>query len=328
LKTAAWHSDRGDKNHGERSDICGRFWNNDERRCARDQPSQFAVFEQKAAQELPCAGAWKKRRTEMVSAPLGVTTELTVAASPVTFFDPHGPIATVTLRDPSVEATLVLRLSRQSLLELVEPSDGSAVYARLSGLRAPEIAEYRREEARLAQRDAAEIAVDNARNELESLLFEVESDVLRDAIAFFAPDEVEEARRATADVRHWFGEHEMERLRVGEYRERLARLRSVAGLAMERRRAVRLFLDEEGPLRARAAQLLERAEALGLTEANAGIGAIVAELDKAAAVARETPHLGGAWMLGKEIEDGFAAIEAQIADAQAQKKKSKWCNVA
>jgi hypothetical protein len=97
---------------------------------------------------------------------------------------------------------------------------------------------------------------------------------------------------------------------------------------MERRRAVRLFLDEEGPLRARAAQLAPRAEAVGAAEAVAALAAIVADLDSAAAVARETPHLGAAGMAGRATQEGLAAIEAQIAAAEEQKKKSKWCSVA
>jgi molecular chaperone DnaK (HSP70) len=275
----------------------------------------------------PLFAEWpSSARTEAFPAfaTLGSESELFVNASPITFSDPHGPIGTVVLPDGIVEATLHLRLSPQSLLEV---SGAGIVYQRTLGLQPGELAECRRDEGRLAFRDAGEIAIDNSRNELESLLFEIENAVERDATEFFGPEELESARHATAEVREWFGEHESERMTEREYRERSTTLRATAGRAMDRRRAVRLILDEENTLRGRATQLRERAKAVGAIEADASIVEIVDELDRRVNIAKENPHLADFWMNGANLKDGLTEVEAQITAAENAKKKGRRCTV-
>lgn len=74
--------------------------------------------------------------------------------------------------------------------------------------------------------DENQIAVDEARNELESMLFKAENAIKRDLKDFFTHEELQNAQNILEECKAWFELHEMERMKPSEYRERVSQLNS------------------------------------------------------------------------------------------------------
>jgi molecular chaperone DnaK (HSP70) len=140
---------------------------------------------------------------------------------------------------------------------------GSLVLSKEFGLSEKEIGECRRNEVVWAEKDERELAIDNSRNELESLLFTVENGVSRDFPECFDPSRIGEIRQGIANVRQWFADHEFERLSYSEYVKKTAELRGFCGSGIELHRIYKRIGDSEAAITARIGDVGERMSGLG-----------------------------------------------------------------
>lgn len=65
--------------------------------------------------------------------------------------------------------------------------------------------------------DIAQTKIDEARNELESMIFKAENSIERDLVEFFTPEELTNAQKVLNECKLWFEMHEFDRLEVDEY---------------------------------------------------------------------------------------------------------------
>jgi hypothetical protein len=137
------------------------------------------------------------------------------------------------------------------------------VFSKQFGLSLKEINEIRRNEAILTERDDHEIAIDNARNEFESLLFTVENGISRDFPECFDPDKIEEIKRFLGNLREWYSAHEFERLSFEEYSKRTAELKTRCGNVIELHRLYTKIADGEGAMKGKIGEIKERMARLG-----------------------------------------------------------------
>ncbi|KAH0790017.1 dnaK protein [Histomonas meleagridis] len=103
------------------------------------------------------------------------------------------------------------------------------------GLPAEEIDEYIKQEKRMREIDINEIKIDEAKNELESYIFQLETAIERDYTDFFSPEHIDEYRSLLSNIRDWFSENEFERQPLNEYNSRLDALRSIGEPALKRK---------------------------------------------------------------------------------------------
>jgi hypothetical protein len=82
-----------------------------------------------------------------------------------------------------------------------------------------DLAEWVGLEARMQAMDDAETRIDEARNELEGLLFKAETDLATDWAEFVPPDEAVRYRAIIARAKAWFNQNAAERLPAERYLE-------------------------------------------------------------------------------------------------------------
>jgi molecular chaperone DnaK (HSP70) len=236
---------------------------------------------------------------------------------------------------------LTLKLTQSSTLECVQAALESnetlpVSFVSAIGLKEDVIRGLAREEERLLVLDVREMAVDNARNELESRLFQMENGIARDFRDCFSPAELEHATLATNQVREWFNDHESDRFPITEYRARIDELMRAGAAAMERDRLFRRIVDSEETFRSRIAALRTRlgtlreevrgtpTELIDAFERN-----LTADWQEIASVPRHTPPPP----LVEAAEAELHVIEREIAKIEvaerARAERGGWgCSVA
>ena len=95
------------------------------------------------------------------------------------------------------------------------------------------IAEYSKIENELANKDKLELQIDNARNDLEGLIFGIQNAINCDNLEFFNGENVDEIKSKISDIQCWWEENEFERLSLQEYESRIDIIKSILTPIME-----------------------------------------------------------------------------------------------
>lgn len=103
------------------------------------------------------------------------------------------------------------------------------------GLSKDQIEKYQSEEKKMFRHDQEEIEIDNARNELESYIFSMNTYITRDFPEFFDPSKKDDYLQKIADAQCWFEENEFDRLPLNEYKKQLDSLKQFGEPAMARK---------------------------------------------------------------------------------------------
>jgi hypothetical protein len=263
------------------------------------------------------------------------------SSTDVSFFD-RQKIGTAKVTKEETEEPkqifLEITLTQSSTIEIAKAVSDDQIefevkFTREIGLNPECIAQFQAEEDILTLRDSREIAIDNVRNELESLIFEIEA-FLRESPDCFNPDQLGAAQELTQRARDWFTEHEFDRLQIGEYRRRISELRGAAGEAIERQRAIRQLFDCAGPITARIGQLTTKIDALpadAVKQIRTELTDILVKLRADTDLAQQTPFMVNPTPSIQAVSDRIGALEAAVQELEeemARKKAKKRCNVA
>lgn len=103
------------------------------------------------------------------------------------------------------------------------------------GLSQQQIDEFKREENKMAQHDKDEIAIDEAKNELESYIFKMDKYINYDYPEYFDPAKKDEYLGIVSKVQLWWEENEFDRLPLKDYQEQLSKLKAFGEPANARR---------------------------------------------------------------------------------------------
>jgi hypothetical protein len=265
------------------------------------------------------------------------------ASTDISFFD-RQKIGTAKLTKEETEEPkqifLEITLTQSSTIEIGKAVSDDQIefevkFTREIGLPPRLITQFQVEEDVLAIRDSREIAIDNVRNELESLIFEIEA-FLRDSPDCFNPDQVATAQEVTQRARDWFTEHEFDRCEVAEYRRLISELLGAAGEALGRHRAMSRLFDSERPIQGRIGQLIARIDALPaepVPQIRTELGEMLVKLATDVDLARQTPFLVSPTYSLEAVDNRIAVLEASVqkleeAVAKKKEKKRGVCNVA
>jgi hypothetical protein len=113
---------------------------------------------------------------------------------------------------------------------------------------AEEFDEFARLEAAMQAMDDEETRIDEARNELEGLLFKAEAELDRELAEFALPEEAEHLGAEIARARAWFEENEFERLPADKYLEVAESIRAPGREIVDRKVAYEELVEKLVPL--------------------------------------------------------------------------------
>lgn len=118
-----------------------------------------------------------------------------------------------------------------------------------------DLAKFKELEAKMTANDAKECAIDEAKNNLESLIFEAKNGLNRDFPDNFDPQQLNKYKKDVQDIEDWFSEHEFDRFPNEEYKTRIDAIESFFRPAQNRFKLFRALMDEVAPLKDRASEL-------------------------------------------------------------------------
>jgi molecular chaperone DnaK (HSP70) len=103
------------------------------------------------------------------------------------------------------------------------------------GLSDKQIAEYKKLEKKMADKDLLEERIDTIKNDLESYIFRMMSLMDRDCPEYFDPKTKDADRAKVDEVQNWFSEYEFDRLPIEDYEKQLSKLQAFGEPAIRRR---------------------------------------------------------------------------------------------
>ncbi|EAY01512.1 dnaK protein [Trichomonas vaginalis G3] len=181
-----------------------------------------------------------------------------------------GPIGEINLEvnDPAkVKVELEVSLSISSMFNVntvsVIQEDESKpvppvtfVYKAIGEFSDEKLKEYKDLEAKMSEDDEKENAIDNAKNELESLIFEAKNALNRDFPDNFDPASINKYKKDVEEIETWFSDNEFDRFPIEEYQKRSEAINSFFKPAQERYHLFKQLTDEITSLKDKANDLL------------------------------------------------------------------------
>lgn len=116
---------------------------------------------------------------------------------------------------------------------------------------------YSKLEEEMTEKDNKEKQIDNARNDLESMIFEAENGINRDFPNSFEPSELTKFKKDVQDIHDWFTENEFDRLPIEEYNTRLDTIKKTLEPVKERANKYKKLFEDMVPLKDRANTCLD-----------------------------------------------------------------------
>lgn len=186
------------------------------------------------------------------------------------------------------------------------------------------IEKYKAEERKMFKRDQDEIKIDNARNELESYIFTMNTYITRDYPEYFDPSKKDEYLQKTSQAQCWFEENEFDRLPLKDYEDQVAILKKFGEPAIARRnsrievpRQIQEFIDQAETEKKKLDNKDEKFSHITEEERSVvrkDIEAYVAWLNSQLAEVEKTPkHLDVPFKRG-EAQNKFYAVEKKVKD--------------
>lgn len=172
----------------------------------------------------------------------------------------------INLDEKKADLDVSVSLSKSSIFEYVESAVvgenpdkivPQVTFSVNGSISKEDLENYSKLEAEMTEKDNKEKAIDNARNDLESSIFEAEKAIERDFPNSFEPSELTKFKKDVQDIHDWFTENEFDRFPIEEYTNRLESIRKVLDPVKARANKYKTMFEEMTPLKDRANNCLD-----------------------------------------------------------------------
>ena len=106
------------------------------------------------------------------------------------------------------------------------------------------IQEYINTEIKLSENDAIQNQIDNTKNDLESMILSISSDMNHDLVQYIDPNSINEFKEILSSIQLWYEENEFERLPLEEYLNKLKQLKDEFDPIFQHKKTYNLMIEQ------------------------------------------------------------------------------------